>query len=427
MVRTPAVRLRSLIAVGTPSSGGSVAGSRCRDLLLGLLGPGQRVLGGDRDERAQLGVAALDPGQVVLDQLDRADLARAHRRGLLQRGHVVQLRHATRPYPGGRRGDDLPDGVRPRVRTRKNSTGPTRWPASRPRASRRAPGGAVPGRQLARPAAPVHRRPARPVVAAEWGGGLVRSWSSWIGLARADRRPDRDRRCSVPGRARWWSPTRPRSTSTSWPGRRCAARPGALGGAVVAGRLPDRPLRAAGVVRGARADAAGPPDRHRRRGVVGGWSSRAGLLGRGGGALARGVPVGGVAGPTGGSPRWRTRPARWCCGTCRTRAGRCRSGCPPPAWTWRWAVRTSTSTAGRGRRPTCTCGAELQESLQQPIQGWFGSADQFAMGPVYSPGPGIDRFLRRHAAGAVAGRGRGRGAGCWPRPGSSGCGPRGRR
>jgi kynureninase len=37
--------------------------------------------------------------------------------------------------------------------------------------------------------------------------------------------------------------------------------------------------------------------------------------------------------------------------------------------------------------------ADLQDSLRQPIQGWFGAADQFAMGASYVPAPGIDRFL----------------------------------
>jgi kynureninase len=37
--------------------------------------------------------------------------------------------------------------------------------------------------------------------------------------------------------------------------------------------------------------------------------------------------------------------------------------------------------------------SDLQESLRQPIQGWFGAADQFAMSSAYEPGPGIDRFL----------------------------------
>jgi kynureninase len=34
----------------------------------------------------------------------------------------------------------------------------------------------------------------------------------------------------------------------------------------------------------------------------------------------------------------------------------------------------------------------LQERLRSPIQGWFGSADQFEMGPAYDPAPGIERF-----------------------------------
>jgi kynureninase len=35
---------------------------------------------------------------------------------------------------------------------------------------------------------------------------------------------------------------------------------------------------------------------------------------------------------------------------------------------------------------------ELQEQLRQPIWGWFGQRDQFAMGPAYDPVPGIGRF-----------------------------------
>jgi kynureninase len=35
---------------------------------------------------------------------------------------------------------------------------------------------------------------------------------------------------------------------------------------------------------------------------------------------------------------------------------------------------------------------DLQERLRSPIQGWFGQRDQFAMGPVYDPAPGIERF-----------------------------------
>ncbi|RBY75762.1 kynureninase [Geodermatophilus sp. TF02-6] len=35
---------------------------------------------------------------------------------------------------------------------------------------------------------------------------------------------------------------------------------------------------------------------------------------------------------------------------------------------------------------------ELQDQLRQPIWGWFGQRDQFAMGPAYDPAPGIERF-----------------------------------
>ncbi len=37
--------------------------------------------------------------------------------------------------------------------------------------------------------------------------------------------------------------------------------------------------------------------------------------------------------------------------------------------------------------------ARHQEALTQPITGWIGHADPFAMGPGYTPAPGIRRFL----------------------------------
>jgi kynureninase len=37
--------------------------------------------------------------------------------------------------------------------------------------------------------------------------------------------------------------------------------------------------------------------------------------------------------------------------------------------------------------------AELQDRLLQPIQGWIGAADPFAMGPTYVPAAGIRRFI----------------------------------
>ena len=35
----------------------------------------------------------------------------------------------------------------------------------------------------------------------------------------------------------------------------------------------------------------------------------------------------------------------------------------------------------------------LQERMRQPVWGWFGQADQFAMGPGYQPAEGVGRFL----------------------------------
>ena len=35
----------------------------------------------------------------------------------------------------------------------------------------------------------------------------------------------------------------------------------------------------------------------------------------------------------------------------------------------------------------------LQDAMSQPVQGWFGQRDQFAMGPGYDPAPGIGKFL----------------------------------
>jgi kynureninase len=36
---------------------------------------------------------------------------------------------------------------------------------------------------------------------------------------------------------------------------------------------------------------------------------------------------------------------------------------------------------------------DLQPLLKQPVWGWFGQRDQFAMGPEYEPAEGIERFL----------------------------------
>ena len=49
--------------------------------------------------------------------------------------------------------------------------------------------------------------------------------------------------------------------------------------------------------------------------------------------------------------------------------------------------------AGPGAPAFLYVRSELQERLRQPIWGWFGQREQFAMGPGYDPAPGIDAFL----------------------------------
>ncbi len=49
--------------------------------------------------------------------------------------------------------------------------------------------------------------------------------------------------------------------------------------------------------------------------------------------------------------------------------------------------------AGPGAPAFLYVRGDLQEQLRQPVQGWFGQRDQFAMGPVYDPVPGIGRFM----------------------------------
>lgn len=49
--------------------------------------------------------------------------------------------------------------------------------------------------------------------------------------------------------------------------------------------------------------------------------------------------------------------------------------------------------AGPGAPAFCYVRGDLIDDLRQPIRGWFGQRDQFAMGPRYEPAPGIARFL----------------------------------
>jgi kynureninase len=49
--------------------------------------------------------------------------------------------------------------------------------------------------------------------------------------------------------------------------------------------------------------------------------------------------------------------------------------------------------AGPGAPAFAYIRRDLQAALRQPIQGWFGQRDQFAMGPRYDPWPDVRRFM----------------------------------
>jgi kynureninase len=49
--------------------------------------------------------------------------------------------------------------------------------------------------------------------------------------------------------------------------------------------------------------------------------------------------------------------------------------------------------AGPGAPAFLYARSDLQERLRQPIWGWFGQRGQFEMGPAYDPVPGVERFL----------------------------------
>jgi kynureninase len=48
---------------------------------------------------------------------------------------------------------------------------------------------------------------------------------------------------------------------------------------------------------------------------------------------------------------------------------------------------------GPGSPAFCYVATRLQEELRQPIWGWMGASDPFAMGPEYRPAQGIRKFI----------------------------------
>ena len=62
------------------------------------------------------------------------------------------------------------------------------------------------------------------------------------------------------------------------------------------------------------------------------------------------------------------------------------------ARTWRWAAPTSTSTAVPAPRPSSGSRPEHQAAARQPITGWMGHAEPFAMARDYVAVEGIGSF-----------------------------------
>jgi kynureninase len=93
------------------------------------------------------------------------------------------------------------------------------------------------------------------------------------------------------------------------------------------------------------------------------------------------------------SPLPRTGWAPSHCGICATRRAPSGCRCASRVRTWRWGARTSTSTPARAAPAFLYVRRDLQEALRQPIWGWFGRRDQFAMAAGYDPAESIDRYL----------------------------------
>ena len=136
-------------------------------------------------------------------------------------------------------------------------------------------------------------------------------------------------------------------------------------------------------------------------------------------AQPRGVPIGLDRRRRRAAPRSSTTPARWCCGTCATRAGAVPVSLD--AWGADLAVGCTYKylNGGPGSPAFAYVADRHLATFTQPIQGWMGATDPFLMGPDYRPVAGIRRFLsgtpadRRdagragHAGAARRGRDRG--------------------
>ena len=407
VVRTPAVRLRSLIAVGTPNSGGSSAGSSAATRASASLAC----------SRAASSVTVTNAPSSSLRRCSRARWWSTSSTGLTSRRRtapacsraVRSCNSAMTDLIAARVGQDVgvADALSREYAEELDRSDPLagfRDRFVRPEEDLRY----LDGNSLGRlPRATVDR--------------LATVVDRGVGpradpvLVVLDRAVPLGRRRSSPPR---WCGARPGEVvvvrlhhgQPLQAGRGRARRPAGADVVLgVGGRVPDGPVRAAGAVLRPRAlTLRSVPTRH-RRGALG--VRRAGR---------RWTPRWRWS----ACPTWRTGPARWPTWRRsprpRTRPGALvlwdlshSGGSVPvdagarPAPTWRWAARTSTSTAGRARPPTSTSAPTCRTRCGSRSRAGSGRVDQFGMGPAYEPAPGIDRFLV--GTPPILARGRGRG------------------
>ena len=111
--RMPRVQMLSLSVIGIPRRGKSSRREprRAEQLLFRAPRRGQRVFGGDRQERVQRGIVPLDAAQKQLGQLDGGNLAFCQQRGkFLDRGKRERffVLHGQKIFSSRRRFPNVP-------------------------------------------------------------------------------------------------------------------------------------------------------------------------------------------------------------------------------------------------------------------------------------------------------------------------------
>ena len=367
--------------------------------------------GGDGDEGAEPGVERLDPGQRVLDELGGAHLAAPGRRrpARARSGRAAGSRAATvTPRTHGRAGARGPLPRRRRRPGRRRSAGRLPRALHRHRRRRTRPA-ALPGRQLARPAAAGDPGRAWPGWSSrQWGAGLVGSWADWIG--EATRIGDVLAAGVLGARPGRGAGRRLDQRSNLYKLLVAGAGPGPGRDVLVctADDFPTDRYIVAGVAEARGMTVRELAGRHRRGPGPGDAGRGAGRAGRRRRPVAGGLPLRRAGRHRRGDPAGARRRRARAVGPRRTPSAPCRSSSTAAGADLAVGCTYKYLNGGPGAPAFLYVRRDLQEQLRSPIQGWFGQRDQFAMGPAYEPADGHRALRRRHAAGAGDGGGRGR-------------------